>query len=45
VNDEVLGIILHGFALFCVAFIIWGGFRESTRAEHDYEARTAGGAR
>jgi len=45
VSDTVLGVLLHAFALACVAFFIWAGFAETKRAEAAYAARNSGGSR
>ena len=44
-SDSVLGVLLHAFALACVAFFIWAGFAESKRADAAYVARNLGGSR
>ncbi len=44
-SDTVLGVLLHAFALACVAFIIWGGLAETKRAEAAYAERNSGGSR
>ncbi len=40
-SDSVIGIILNCFALAMVAFVIWGGFHETRRAEREYAEHVA----
>jgi hypothetical protein len=40
-SDSVIGILLNCFALAMVAFVIWGGYRETSRAEREYAERVA----